>query len=88
MLSRVDPKLAQPQALCVCPTRELVVQNLQVLERMGRHAGITATSTAAVDFQITRRACSVAPGRAELMHHALSHAGLKLMCGLQADAHH
>ena len=64
MLSRVDPKLAQPQALCVCPTRELVVQNLQVLERMGRHAGITATSTAAVDFQITRHACSVLLGSA------------------------
>ena len=64
MLSRVDPKLAQPQALCVCPTRELVVQNLQVLERMGRHAGITATSTAAVDFQITRRAGSVLLGSA------------------------
>jgi superfamily II DNA/RNA helicase len=54
MLSRVDPALAQPQALCVCPTRELVVQNLQVLERMGRHAGITATSTAAADFEVTR----------------------------------
>ncbi|KAK9845721.1 hypothetical protein WJX81_000486 [Elliptochloris bilobata] len=55
MVSRVDPKLAQPQALCVCPTRELVMQNLQVLERLARHAGITATSTAAVDFQITRQ---------------------------------
>jgi hypothetical protein len=54
MLSRMDPQLAQPQALCVCPTRELVVQNLQVLERMGRHAGITATSTAAADFEVTR----------------------------------
>ena len=54
MLSRVDQKLAQPQALCVCPTRELVVQNLQVLERMGKMAHITSTSTAATDFVVTR----------------------------------
>lgn len=26
MLSRVDPKLAAPQALCICPTRELAMQ--------------------------------------------------------------
>lgn len=26
MLSRVDPNLKFPQALCVCPTRELVIQ--------------------------------------------------------------
>ncbi|KAI7998299.1 DEAD-box ATP-dependent RNA helicase 38 [Camellia lanceoleosa] len=26
MLSRVDPKLTAPQALCICPTRELVIQ--------------------------------------------------------------
>ena len=71
MLSRVDPKLAQPQALCVCPTRELVVQNLQVLERMGRYAGITATSTAAVDFQITRCACGRAARVAQSRVHML-----------------
>lgn len=26
MLSRVDPKLGAPQALCICPTRELAIQ--------------------------------------------------------------
>lgn len=26
MLSRVDPKLEAPQALCICPTRELAIQ--------------------------------------------------------------
>ena len=30
MLSRVDPAVRSPQALCICPTRELVVQNVQV----------------------------------------------------------
>ena len=29
----------RPQALCVCPTRELVVQNQMVLERMGKFTG-------------------------------------------------
>ncbi|KAI7996857.1 DEAD-box ATP-dependent RNA helicase 38 [Camellia lanceoleosa] len=28
MLSRVDPKLTAPQALCICPTRELAIQAL------------------------------------------------------------
>ncbi|PWA93754.1 DEAD-box ATP-dependent RNA helicase 38 [Artemisia annua] len=27
MLSRVDPKMAAPQAICICPTRELAIQN-------------------------------------------------------------
>lgn len=26
MLSRVDPKISAPQALCICPTRELAIQ--------------------------------------------------------------
>ncbi|GFR49000.1 hypothetical protein Agub_g11021 [Astrephomene gubernaculifera] len=46
MLSRVNPSLKAPQALCICPTRELVVQNLSVLRRMARYTSITATSTA------------------------------------------
>lgn len=56
MLSRVDPRLQAPQALCVCPTRELVVQNMMVLERMGKYTGITATSTAAAEHARSRRA--------------------------------
>lgn len=46
MLSRVDPTKPQPQALCICPTRELVIQNLQVLRQMAKYTGITSTSTA------------------------------------------
>ena len=26
MLSRVDPRIKEPQALCICPTRELAMQ--------------------------------------------------------------
>lgn len=42
MLSRVDPKLQAPQALCICPTRELAIQNLEVLKKMGKYTGISA----------------------------------------------
>ncbi|KAH9620575.1 hypothetical protein KSS87_015802 [Heliosperma pusillum] len=42
MLSRVDPNLNLPQALCICPTRELVLQNMEVLAKMGKYTGITA----------------------------------------------
>ncbi|GMH19102.1 hypothetical protein Nepgr_020943 [Nepenthes gracilis] len=44
MLSRVDPKLQAPQALCICPTRELALQNLEVLKKMAKYTGITAES--------------------------------------------
>ncbi|KAG2325808.1 hypothetical protein Bca52824_008536 [Brassica carinata] len=42
MLSCVDPSLRQPQALCICPTRELANQNMEVLQKMGKFTGITA----------------------------------------------
>ncbi|KAI4341320.1 hypothetical protein MLD38_026055 [Melastoma candidum] len=42
MLSRVDPNLRAPQALCVCPTRELAIQNMVVLQKMGKYTGILA----------------------------------------------
>ncbi|GMP93363.1 hypothetical protein CsSME_00043232 [Camellia sinensis var. sinensis] len=38
MLSRVDPKLTAPQALCICPTRELVIQMVA-----GRIGGLNLT---------------------------------------------
>lgn len=40
MLSRVDPKVVGPQALCICPTRELAIQNMEVLLKMGKYTGI------------------------------------------------
>ncbi|KAK4396432.1 DEAD-box ATP-dependent RNA helicase 38 [Sesamum angolense] len=42
MLSRVAPKLTAPQALCICPTRELAIQNMEVLLKMGKFTGITS----------------------------------------------
>lgn len=70
MLSRVDPKRKVPQALCICPTRELaiqvscllfhlfiwfnkllflqgsnrikIMQNQEVLLKMGKHTGISS----------------------------------------------
>lgn len=49
MLSRVDPKIAAPQALCVCPTRELAMQNQEVLVKMGKHTGITSVCAVPTD---------------------------------------
>ncbi|KAL6521164.1 DEAD-box ATP-dependent RNA helicase 38 [Orobanche gracilis] len=42
MLSRVDPKIMAPQALCICPTRELAIQNMEVLLKMGKFAGVSS----------------------------------------------
>ncbi|KAJ3673570.1 hypothetical protein LUZ60_005562 [Juncus effusus] len=41
MLSRVNPNKQIPQALCICPTRELALQNQAVLLRMGKFTGIS-----------------------------------------------
>ena len=38
----MDPQERTPQAICMCPTRELVVQNLDVVRKMGKHTGIEA----------------------------------------------
>ncbi|KAJ6853281.1 DEAD-box ATP-dependent RNA helicase 38-like [Iris pallida] len=42
MLSRVDPSKKTPQAICICPTRELAQQNQAVLMKMGKYTGITS----------------------------------------------
>ncbi|KAL5716089.1 RNA helicase [Ranunculus cassubicifolius] len=42
MLSRVDPNIKAPQALCICPTRELAIQNMEVLKRMSKHTRISS----------------------------------------------
>ncbi|ERN13779.1 DEAD-box ATP-dependent RNA helicase 38 [Amborella trichopoda] len=49
MLSRVDPNHKVPQALCVCPTRELAIQNREVLLRMGKYTGITSMCAVPTD---------------------------------------
>ncbi|XP_077244576.1 P-loop containing nucleoside triphosphate hydrolases superfamily protein [Tasmannia lanceolata] len=49
MLSRVDPKNKAPQALCICPTRELAIQNQGVLLKMGKYTGITSMCAVPMD---------------------------------------
>jgi len=46
MLSRVDVSQQAPQALCICPTRELAIQNVMVMEKMGKYTGISLAYTA------------------------------------------
>lgn len=59
MLSRVDPKVQAPQALCVCPTRELANQNTEVLRKMGKYTGIASECAVPTDsnaLSIAKRA--------------------------------
>ncbi|XAR64597.1 RNA helicase [Bertholletia excelsa] len=49
MLSRVDPSVKAPQALCICPTRELAIQNMEVLMKMGRYTGISSKCAVPMD---------------------------------------
>ena len=79
MLSRVDPTVAAPQALCVCPTRELVVQNLDVLERMAKYTKITATSTASADGAGAAGEGASAAPRSKIVDHVIigTHGKLK-----------
>ncbi|XP_057818251.1 DEAD-box ATP-dependent RNA helicase 38 [Cryptomeria japonica] len=49
MLSRVNPSINAPQALCVCPTRELAMQNQEVLLKMGKHTSITSACAVPTD---------------------------------------
>ena len=60
MLSRCDPQLRAPQALCMCPTRELVVQNVEVLRKMATHTGITCMHTATEGGRAARASASLA----------------------------
>ncbi|KAK3406250.1 hypothetical protein EUGRSUZ_K02417 [Eucalyptus grandis] len=59
MLSRVDSNLKAPQALCICPTRELAIQNMEVLQKMGKYTGIVAEAAVPMDstnyLPITKR---------------------------------
>ncbi|CAN0926239.1 DEAD-box ATP-dependent RNA helicase 38 [Linum grandiflorum] len=49
MLSRVNPSVRAPQALCICPTRELAIQNIEVLQKMGKYTGITSECAVPMD---------------------------------------
>jgi ATP-dependent RNA helicase DDX19/DBP5 len=40
MLSRVDPKVEFPQAICIAPTRELVRQIYDNIKKMGQHTQV------------------------------------------------
>ncbi|KAI3714578.1 hypothetical protein L6452_21535 [Arctium lappa] len=68
MLSRADPTLAAPQALCICPTRELAIQNMEVLLKMGKFTGITselglpASSSRSGPIEVTAQVIIGTPG--------------------------
>ncbi|KAL6336759.1 hypothetical protein AAG906_036073 [Vitis piasezkii] len=58
MLSRVDPKLQVPQALCICPTEELAIQDgfkydslwiMKDIERSGAQCQVCTKSSLLLD---------------------------------------
>ncbi|XP_022144714.1 DEAD-box ATP-dependent RNA helicase 38 [Momordica charantia] len=67
MLSRVDPNLKVPQALCICPTRELAIQNIEVLKKMGKYTGITSECAVPVDSANYVSASKRAPVTAQVV---------------------
>ncbi|MBA0547659.1 hypothetical protein Golob_018807 [Gossypium lobatum] len=67
MLSRVDPKLKAPQALCCCPTRELAIQNSEVLRKMGKYTGITFECAIGGDFTTETRIKKRSPITAQVV---------------------
>ncbi|XP_028789933.1 DEAD-box ATP-dependent RNA helicase 38 [Neltuma alba] len=67
MLSRVDPNLRAPQALCICPTRELAIQNTEVLRKMGKYTGITSECAIPADSRDTIPIAKRAPIMAQVV---------------------
>ncbi|KIY98014.1 hypothetical protein MNEG_9945 [Monoraphidium neglectum] len=84
MLSRVDPALHVPQALCMCPTRELVLQNLHVVRRMAKYTAIQAVSTADEDERTGAAGGRRAARRAKITEHkcgCIAYVGLSYKAG-------
>lgn len=90
MLSRVDENVQRTQALCICPTRELVVQNLEITRKMGKYTNIKAISTA-TDLDLPRyvlsRHCIAVMTAQILCHDSCAHCGICL-ARLGADSCH
>ncbi|GLJ22028.1 hypothetical protein SUGI_0412730 [Cryptomeria japonica] len=57
MLSIVNLNIDAPQALCVCPTRELAIQNQEVLLKMAKHTSITPTCVVPTDVASYVKRC-------------------------------
>ena len=49
MLSRVDPAKRYPQAVCVCPTRELAKQISDVIRSLAKYCNISVRTIVAQD---------------------------------------
>nr|ADJ68231.1 DEAD box RNA helicase [Populus alba x Populus glandulosa] len=67
MLSRVDPQLQRPQALCICPTRELSIQNMEVLRKMGKYTGISSECAVPIESRNNDRSKSRPPISAQVV---------------------
>mmetsp|Transcript_17552 Transcript_17552/g.44569 ORF Transcript_17552/g.44569 Transcript_17552/m.44569 type:complete len:594 (+) Transcript_17552:220-2001(+) len=71
MLSRVDLSVHAPQALCLCPTRELALQHLAVLQKIAKYTGARCTSTASPYATARRAAGGGRPKQRTLTHQII-----------------
>jgi len=75
-LARIDPKLAEPQALIVCPTRELAVQVCEEVFRLGsKIKGLRALPVyggTPIDRQLKGRLAQRTADHVLLRHHESS----------------
>ncbi|XP_061348909.1 DEAD-box ATP-dependent RNA helicase 38-like, partial [Gastrolobium bilobum] len=67
MLSRINPKLQAPQAFCICPTRELAIQNTEVLRKKGKYTGISSECAIPADSRDALPIAKRAPIMAQLV---------------------
>lgn len=60
-----------PQALCLCPTRELALQHLAVLQKIAKYTGARCTSTAS-PYATARRAAGGGRPKQRTLTHQVS----------------
>lgn len=56
MLAAVDVRLQKPQAVCICPTRELAIQSTKVLQNLARFTDPPISITAVSELACPRPA--------------------------------
>ncbi|KAH7648269.1 Dbp5p-like eIF4A-family RNA SFII helicase [Cryptosporidium bovis] len=91
MLGKVDTKIIHPQCMCLCPTRELARQNMDVVNDLGCFTGITTWLVVAqgdkYDRTIGAQIVICTPGKMQdfLKKRAFPTEYLKLMVIDEAD---
>lgn len=89
MLSRVDPRVQEPQAICLCPTRELALQVTEVVEKLSQFNGVKVAPLVkgAADGTVTAQVVVGTPGTilAKIKRRDLNMRGIKICVLDEAD---